>query len=33
VWEQPITKPLLVLAATWMLLGNIVIYRMVRFEI
>jgi tight adherence protein B len=33
VWEQPITKPLLVLAAMWMLLGNIVIYRMVRFEI
>ncbi len=33
VWEEPITKPLLVGAAFWMMLGNVVMYRMVRFEI
>ncbi len=33
VWDNPITKPLLLGAGMWMILGNIVMYRMVRFEI
>jgi tight adherence protein B len=33
VWDHPITKPLLAVAAMWMILGNIVMYRMVRFDI
>lgn len=33
VWDHAITKPLLVGAALWMMFGNIVMYRMVRFEI
>jgi tight adherence protein B len=33
IWNEPITKPLLILAAMWMILGNIVMFRMVRFEI
>ncbi len=33
VWDHPVTKPLLVLGAMWMMLGNFVMYRMVRFEI
>ncbi len=33
VWDNPVTKPLLVLGAMWMMLGNVVMYRMVRFEI
>jgi tight adherence protein B len=33
VWDETITKPLLVAAGMWMILGNIVMYRMVRFEI
>jgi tight adherence protein B len=33
IWEHAITKPLLVAAAMWMALGNVVMYRMVRFEI
>ncbi len=33
VWDNAITKPLLVGAALWMLLGNVVMFRMVRFDI
>jgi tight adherence protein B len=33
IWNNEITKPLLVAAAMWMVLGNVVMYRMVRFEI
>lgn len=33
VWDHAVTKPLLVAAALWMTFGNIVMYRMVRFEI
>jgi tight adherence protein B len=33
VWHVAIVKPLLVAAAVWMMLGNIIMYRMVRFEI
>jgi tight adherence protein B len=33
VWDVAIVKPMLVLAALWMLIGNVVMYRMVRFEV
>lgn len=33
VWDKAIVKPLLLLGAVWMGLGNIVMYRMVRFEV
>lgn len=33
VWDMAIVKPLLLLGAVWMGLGNIVMYRMVRFEV
>jgi len=33
VWSVAIVKPLLVVAAFWMLVGNVVMYRMVRFEV
>lgn len=33
VWNHALTKPLLVLSAMWMLIGNVIMYRMVRFEI
>jgi tight adherence protein B len=33
VWEQPIVKPVLFLAALWLVVGNVVMYRMVRFRI
>jgi tight adherence protein B len=33
VWHVAFVKPLLVAGAVWMMLGNIIMYRMVRFEI
>jgi tight adherence protein B len=33
VWDRPFVKPVLLLAALWLLLGNVVMYRMVRFRI
>jgi tight adherence protein B len=33
VWEQPLVKPVLFLAALWLAVGNVVMYRMVRFRI
>jgi tight adherence protein B len=33
VWDQPIIKPVLFLAALWLAVGNVVTYRMVRFRI
>jgi tight adherence protein B len=33
VWNQPIVKPALLLAGLWLLVGNVVMYRMVRFKI
>jgi len=33
VWDQPFVKPVLFLAALWLAVGNVVMYRMVRFRI
>jgi tight adherence protein B len=33
VWKFAIVKPVLIVAALWMLIGNVVMYRMVRFEV
>ena len=33
VWNQPIVKPVLFLAGLWLLIGNVVMHRMVRFKI
>ncbi len=33
IWGQPIVKPVLLLAALWLAVGNVVMYRMVRFRI
>jgi tight adherence protein B len=33
VWDQPIVKPILVAAAAWLMIGNVVMHRMVRFRI
>jgi tight adherence protein B len=33
VWDQPFIKPALFLAALWLVVGNLVMYRMVRFRI
>jgi tight adherence protein B len=33
VWDQPAIKPVLLAAAAWLLIGNVVMSRMVRFRI
>jgi tight adherence protein B len=33
VWQVAYVKPLLVAAATWMLIGDVVMYNMVKFEV
>ncbi len=33
VWSEPIVKPTLIAATVWLLLGNMIMYRMVRFRI
>jgi tight adherence protein B len=33
VWSQPIVKPVLLAAVAWLTLGNIIMYRMVRFSV
>ena len=33
VWQIAIVKPALVAAAAWMLIGDVVMYNMVKFEI
>jgi Flp pilus assembly CpaF family ATPase/Flp pilus assembly protein TadB len=33
VWDQPIVKPVLFAAAVWLMIGNAVMHRMVRFRI
>jgi tight adherence protein B len=33
VWDQPFVKPVLFLAALWLMIGNVVMHRMVRFRV
>lgn len=33
VWNEPVVKPVLVGAIAWLLLGNVIMYRMVRFSV
>jgi tight adherence protein B len=33
IWDQPLVKTSLVAAAAWLIIGNLVMYRMVRFKI
>jgi tight adherence protein B len=33
IWNQPIVKPVLLAAAAWLTIGNVVMHRMVRFRI
>jgi tight adherence protein B len=33
IWDQPMVKTYLVAAALWLMVGNVVMYRMVRFKI
>jgi tight adherence protein B len=33
VWDQPLVKPVLFVAAVWLAIGNIIMHRMVRFRI
>jgi tight adherence protein B len=33
VWDQPVVMPVLLLAALWLVVGNVVMHRMVRFRI
>jgi tight adherence protein B len=33
IWDMPVVKPILLGAAVWLMIGNLVMYRLVRFEI
>ncbi len=33
VWNEPMVKPILLAAAGWLVIGNVIMYRMVRFAI
>ncbi|NJO32190.1 MAG: type II secretion system F family protein [Rhodospirillales bacterium] len=33
IWDLPLVKPVLLATAAWLIIGNIVMYRLVRFEI
>jgi tight adherence protein B len=33
IWDVPLVKPILLAAAAWLVIGNLVMYRLVRFEI
>jgi tight adherence protein B len=33
VWNEPLLKPVLVAAVLWMILGNLIMYRMVKFNV
>jgi tight adherence protein B len=33
IWDHRVVKPVLVAAATWLMIGNLVMYRLVKFEI
>lgn len=33
IWDRPMVKPILLAAAAWLMIGNLVMYRLVKFEI
>jgi tight adherence protein B len=33
VWNEPLVKPVLGGAVAWMMIGNLIMYRMVKFSI